>query len=184
MSDHKGMKWAHWLTRVAFGAGLLLYLLLVVMVIHWHINPEAYQTWYLVNGFDAGLSNFKVKLKPPGSEGLALSDLSAKSMYWWFFRSSLLFFMSLLILWKWMGIIRSIRSLKTFYDQNIRSFQSMAALGLWMALIGSFNINFEQSNMVNLSIPFGALLFSAGCLVLKMVFSEGKKLFEDSKAII
>ena len=185
MSKNKVLLFTSLLTKTVFFFSVLIYLLFILVISHWHFNQSFYEHWYLKNGFQAGLDSFHINITEKDSEGISLSKLSHSMIYWLLLRTSIILFLVLTILRKLLNIIKSISSLQTFYDHNIKTFKSLSIIGFILSGIGFFNFGIVDGiTNVHFTIPFGSLLFSAACLVLAEVFKEGKKLLDDSNAIV
>ncbi|CAE7241737.1 unnamed protein product, partial [Symbiodinium microadriaticum] len=167
--------------------GLVFLSLAVTMGIgiHWSYSPTSYENLYLVNGFQAGLNSFNIKVSHDKLTNICLADLEAVTLYWLLFRNSVI-----LVIWFFglrivLNVLRSMRDLKTFYIENIRSFRRLAFLGLLSIGIAFFNFGIiDGGTLWNFTIPFGEILFTVMCLVLSEVFSEGFRLLEDSDSIV
>lgn len=119
-----------------------------------------------------------------------LSYFANEMIIWLIVRQSVLFALNIMILWKAMDLIKSIRFSKTFYEENIRSFMQMAKYGLIMALISAINFRYDDqfhsgdSFSWVFDIPFSILLFTLACKVLAEIFKQGKLLSEENQSFV
>ncbi len=185
MSKNKIIQVSIWLTRsVIFLIGLAL-LLFTVLVIHWHFDKTFYQHWYLKNEFNAGLDSLAIHISGKESIGISLSELNNIMMYWLLLRNVVIMILVVIILFKVVRFLKSVRKVKTFYDENIRTFQVIARISFLLAAISFVNFGtVDGVTTTHFMLPYRPLLFAFGALVLSEVFKEGKALLEDSKSII
>ena len=167
-----------------FFMGLIIIVLLLT-AIHWHINKEFYTNIYLTNGFQAGLDSFNLKISKSELSNISLADLSHLSLYWILLRSLVIMIISMYILTRYIHVLNSIKSLQTFYNNNVKAFRQVATMSIILALISFFNFGpIEDNTTWNYTIPFGLIFFTAFNLALSEVFKEGQGLLQDSQAII
>ena len=176
--------------RFCQGISILILALLgafVLLILYSLLNPDAFQTVLLTDAFRAefGIGHLKICSDCSGAGQWYLSELSAGMKIWLLIRGAVFFVLTYLILRMILRIIQSIRSISTFYEENIRTFKTLSRYGLLIALISMFNF-FIQGDIadVNFSIPFTPLAFALGCWVLADVFEEGRILTEDRNSII
>ncbi len=119
-----------------------------------------------------------------------LSFFADEMIIWLVVRQSVLFALNILILWKAMALLKSIRYSKTFYEENITAFMQMAKYGLIIALISAINFRYDDqfhsgdSFSWVFDIPFSALLFTLACKVLAEIFKQGKLLSEENQSFV
>ena len=179
------IKLATGITWTVFIVSIALMIALVVLIVHWHIHPQFYNDWYLQNAFQAGLDSLHVRISRVDSSGISIGSLSAGMMWWLILRTSLILILMWIIILHVLRVLKSVASLQSFYEGNIRSFRMMAGVGLLVSAIAFFNFHDINNAMQwNFTIPFGPLVFSSFCLVLSEIFKEGKFLLEDSKSIV
>ena len=172
------IKGAMVLLLVAFAATIGIW-------IHWYLNSSFYDAVYLENGFKAGLNTFTLILSKSNLTNISLGSLSTFNMSWLIFRSLILMVIGLYALRLLLHIIKSIKDLETFYEQNVYSFNKLVQLGVIATAIAFFNFEvLDNRTNWHFTIPFEPLFATVTCLVLREVFKEGMRLQEDSKSIV
>ncbi|PHR46191.1 MAG: hypothetical protein COA32_11580 [Fluviicola sp.] len=177
------------LTKVVLIITIAIALVLITGIIYWHISPNSYDLVELTHQFKAeyGIGDIQVHLNAPSTrvDKVFISELNAGTMYWLFFRAMFFIGINLLILLKIVGILRSIRTIRTFYDTNIRNLKSIGFYAAIAAVMSSFNFGLWRSEwQVNFTIPWAVIMVSVIAFVLAEVFTEGKQLLEDKNMII
>jgi hypothetical protein len=106
-------------------------------------------------------------------------------LIWTFFKMSSTILCSLLIVTQILKIIRSIKSLETFKQNNINAFRKIAMIFLVIFGLNIFDVtqNSEQLQMT-FQLSLEHLLAAAACYILSEVFKEGNKLMEDNQLTI
>ena len=179
------IKAATWILYGSLVVLAIVLLSLVAMGIHWHMDKSFYENFYLVNGFQAGLDSFRLKISHDHLPVISLADVSNGTIYWILIRNSIIIIIFILIVKKMLDILRSIRDLNTFYEGNVTAFRQLALLSLLSALVAFFNFGAVGEEIIwNFTVPFKPIISTAICLTLSEVFKEGKRLFDDSKTII
>lgn len=177
-------------SKALIWVAIALFVAFTIMIIHWHFNPEAYAYIDVSKAFKAGFGvNVDIKLsessKNAAINAVWMSELNHGMVYWIFIRSSFFLIISILILQKVIKVLQSIKSLKTFYKDNIIHFQQMAKLAFVAFLLSCFNIDYHDGEYgFHLKSAFGPLIFALACLVLAEIFKEGRRLLEDQKLIV
>jgi len=175
---------AIWITRITIGFVLLTFAAILGFVIYWHINPEYFDNWYLLNPFKPGSASFNFQ-RSNTAVGMTFNDLGSTNVYWMMIRttlfSAIVLFAQRLIL----KVLYSVGSTATFYVENIRYFKRLAMTGIVFSLVSFFNFGIIDGQwQFFLSIPFVPLLFATACYVMAEIFKEGNRLQEDSNSII
>lgn len=175
-------KIVRWLCYLFFG-------LFTIIVIHWHIAPDNYNQLEVTDGFKAGygVNAFQWKPSTVMTENLALrmSELPAVMVYWLYLRAVIFFTITLFIIREADYILKSVASLKTFYDQNEEHFRKIARWAFIGFILSCFNFSYlNQGFQLDFRLVFAPLLLSIGSLVLAEIFSEGKELSEDQRMIV
>lgn len=182
--NNRILQTAHLLTRLTLMVTVAVYAAIVLVVIYWHIAPEAFAEWHIANPFHAGTSTFNLQ-RGPHAEGLALTDIERGPLYWLLLRTTCFFALTVLALRKVLHILKGVRSAQTFYTSHITHFQHLAGIGLLYAGLSVFNWGvIAGESILHLKVPFMPLLFALGCLVLAEIFREGERLRQDAEAII
>lgn len=162
----------------------LISILLIIMVFHWHLNSGFYENFYLSNGFKAGLS-FGITISSNQMPGISLGQLSSGILIWQVVRVIIMMILAIISLKIWIRIIHSVSGLKAFYHENIKAFKKLAIIGFIIVLVSSFNFGMMNGNdQWHFTIPFGALIYSFICYILREVFKEGLKLQEESNSFV
>lgn len=169
----------------------LIYILLaafMVMIIYWHFDPAAFTSIEVSDSYKAGFGSdmrYITSVSQVAPDAIYLSELSYPMMYWLIVRNVFFFGLYLIIIKKIIGILYSIESVQTFYEDNVRIFKDLAKLGFIGAAVSCFNFMYLAGEFnISLTIPFAPLLFAVSCLVMAEVFNEGRRLLEDKNLIV
>ncbi|MCB9231010.1 MAG: DUF2975 domain-containing protein [Bacteroidia bacterium] len=176
------------LLKVVMGLVVLVLLGGTGVAIHLLFSPESYSQVVAENAFQTGfgLGNFKFcpECAHDGSR-IFLGELSQGMILWLFVRLLVFGGLVLAILVRIGKIFNSVKSARTFYDENIRHFRILGRLSLAIFLFSSFNfVSWRGETGFHFTLAFGPLFFGVGCMVLAEVFREGKLLLEDNASII
>lgn len=176
---------ATYVLRAGLGILILVFAVIVIIMIHWHLDKSFYEQLYLMNGFQSGTDSFNLILSSDKLTNVSLADLSSSMLIWQGVRTLIFVGLAIYSVWIYLKIFKSIRNLKTFYDDNIRSFRILAWIGLVASGFAFFNFGELNGEWTwNYTIPFRPLIFSVISLVLSEVFKEGKNLQEETKSFI
>lgn len=189
MKRNKVIESARVLNRIVRWLCYVFFVLFTGIIIHWHISPESYSALEVTDAFKAGYGindlQWRLGQSEPDRNTLYLSTLPSPMVYWLYLRALLCFFITLRIIRETDHILRSIASLKTFYDQNQHHFRKIARWAFIAFLLSCFNFSYLDSNFqLDLKLVFTPLLLSIGSLVMAEIFSEGKELSEDQRMIV
>ncbi|MEZ4772648.1 MAG: DUF2975 domain-containing protein [Bacteroidia bacterium] len=187
METNRTIQMAIWVTNGVMLLFILFFAGFAGILLHWHINPEAYCNVEISSGFKAGfgIQDIRINKENLSADSLSLSQLSHVMVYWLLLRSSLFFILSLAIILRIKKILHSIRTIHTFYDENIRHFKVMGKWALAAFGLSCFNFYYQNGDFdLNFTIAFAPLLFSVACFVMKEIFTEGKNLLEDKNLIV
>ncbi len=189
MKRNKVIESARVLNRIVKWLCCIFFALFTGIIIHWHSSPETYRALEVTDAFKAGYGindlQWKSGKSEPDENALYLSTLSAPMVYWLYLRTLIFFFITLRIIRETDHILRSIASLKTFYDQNQHHFRKIARSAFIAFPLSCFNFSYLYGNFqLDLKLVFAPLLLSIGSLVLAEIFSEGKELSEDQRMIV
>lgn len=125
-----------------------------------------------------------------GDSSESLQAMAPEMKVWILIRTGLFFVLSMLIMWRGIVLLRSIKEGKTFYEENILAFSQMAKFGLIFALLSAVNFHYlgqvdmGSSIIWSLDVPFAPLLFALGCKVLAEIFKQGKLLSEENQSFV
>lgn len=189
MEGNKVLRYSILLCR---GLLVLIYVFMGVTVtgaIYWHFDPAFFSQVEVTEGFRPGygLGGFHVYLsgnQPPES-AILLSETSYVMMYWLLIRGVFFYVLTIVIIKKIIRILESIRSLKTFYMDNIRHFRTLARYAFLGFIVSSVNFSyFDDELSILIGTAFGPLLVAAACMVLAEIFEEGRNLMEDKNLIV
>ena len=183
-----------WLALLLTRASLVIcYLLisgLLVLLAWWMIDPAALSTVELSGTLDTGYSVGDFRFGVPPSEmaedAIPMNELHPVMAGWLLVRGGIFFAITVTILRKGVDILQSIRSLKTFYADNIAHFQAIARLAFAGFLLGCFNFSLVEGSdpRITLGLALGPLMLSVGSLVLAEIFKEGRQLLEEQDLIV
>lgn len=189
MNRNKTVSIALVICYIILGLSILLVAIWLIVVVHWHYSPDAYQRVDVTQTLKAGYGLGDIKLylkKPPLNEAaIYLNQLDASMLYWLTIRTFIFLGINVMIIRSIIKILQSIQDLKTFYDGNITYLKAIAKYGFLATLLSFFNISYFQSEFdFHFTIPFAPLILASLALVLAEVFKEGKLLLEDKNLII
>ena len=106
-------------------------------------------------------------------------------LIWTFFKMSSTILCSLLIVTQILKIIRSIKSLETFKQNNINAFRKIAMIFLVIFGLNIFDVTQSSEQLqMTFQLSLEHLLAAAACYILSEVFKEGNKLMEDNQLTI
>lgn len=189
MKRNKIISAAILLSRIFILLCAVLFLTFTITTIYWHFNADAFANVEVTNSFKAGFGVNDIRVYPVNTpkpaDGIFLSELNYGMIYWLYLRGAFFFTLTVLILRKIILILRSINTLQTFYQDNIKHFQAIAQYAFLAFLLSCFNFSYLNGNSeISFKFAFTPLAFALGALVLAEVFKEGKQLLEDQNLII
>jgi hypothetical protein len=175
------------------------FILLTVIFIHIQIQPNQYTSFE----YNLKSDNFSIErtvVSQSGNEPLddldkadlfKLSNLNTTSIYFIYVRLSLILLFTYLVTKEFQIIIESVKQIKTFRTENIRSFKRMSKYLLFIFLLlgyryASFTAassNYEGASS-ELQISFTCLALMLFALIMSEIFREGNKLSEDNQLTI
>lgn len=184
--NKKVLFYSIWITKILFVLCSFLILTISGLLVYWHFDPAYFDNWYLMSPFNAGTANMHLQLSVPvPKSGYSLNEMTAGTVYWLWLRTCIF---AGLVLWAQVIILRilsSVKDRKTFYTSNISHFKKLGSIGVFYALLATFNFgSIGGTTSVYFSIPFLPIVFAAGCYVLAIVFEEGNSLQEDANSIV
>jgi len=186
MAKDKTLRYTRLLLRIFTIVYIFFFVLFLALVVYWHIYPDDFGNVDMSSGFKAGFAVTNIKFSPDNMppKAIVLSDLSHAMMYWLVFRNTVFFVLGLLILRRINAVLHSIKTLETFYHENIQHFRTIGKLCFIIVGISFFNFYYDGKLTVDLTLPFTPLLFGAASYMMAEVFKEGLALAEDNKSII
>jgi len=161
------------LTGVTFGVGYLF------------TFPESYPNLRILN--DGNPSTFNLCTECDFTpKSILLSEIVLGMKFWILLRLSIMGLLTILIIHFTIEILRSVRDLKTFHNQNTLHFRRIATSALVLFLINTFNFIDEGQYGIGLEIDFPLhwVIIALFSLSLGEVFKEGQQLQEDKDAVI
>lgn len=183
---NKILNWSLRLCNIILAFNYIAMICLTVVVIGNIINTNFFSNIYVVDGFKSGfgIGEFRY-LQAIDERATSLANLSIPMKVWLLLRANLFFYITISAIIIAKKIINSIQSIETFYIDNVRHFKSLAQLGFIASILSAFNIFCQDGiSRIHCSIPFGILCFTMACLILSIVFKEGKLLLDDKASII
>lgn len=170
----------------------LTFLISSAALIHWHINPDFYSHYSLV---DVGLqpnpygSTISYIIKESwvieGQEtvnAFTLDNIKAASLYLIYLQISAVGLLSFLIFREFWKIISSVRQIQSFRLNNIISFRKIGKYFFILFLLISFKIVIvEQGAFYGFYLYLTPLFLMLVAYILGEIFKEGNKLFEESQ---
>lgn len=119
------------------------------------------------------------------NDGLALSDLSLGMASWVFVKTTLACVLFYLVFKRALRVVKSIESLDTFKNENVRHFRAVGGLFLWLALLDCFQLLILRGSFtLQFSVPFDFLLTALISFLLAEIFKEGNRLMEENQLTV
>lgn len=190
MDKNKIILIAQGLCRFVQGFLIFMGVLFTVVLVHWHFSPESYALVELPGGsksgfYGQGFRIISVSYKAANPNAVILSQVSAGMLYWLYLRTLVIMTLTFFMFRSVRRILGSIKSLKTFCQDNIIAFQRIGKYALGIFVLTSFNLWIVPGDSdVNLNLALGPLLVGIFSLVMAEVFKEGNQLIEDRNLMI
>ena len=189
MKKSRILKMAIVFNQIMIAFIILMVVCLVAAVIHWYLDPKSYSLVELTQGFNAGygIGGFKIhRIEPAQDTGkVLLNQVSSITIILLALRGVLFAVLTILIFRSITRILKSIRSVKTFYDANIANLKYTGRCMLLISILSFFNLGeWQDTWQINFSLPLGPILLTLFAYVLAEVFTEGKHLLEDKNMIV
>lgn len=161
-------------------------------LIHWHINPEFYSNYSLIdsslqsNPYRSTFSYvFQESWVIEGQKEInafTLDNIKAPSLYMLYLQVSAISFLFILILREFLKIISSVRKIQSFRFNNIISFRKIGKYFFILFLLISFRIVIvEQGAFYGLYLYVTPLILMLIAYIFGEIFKEGNKLFEENQ---
>jgi len=185
MSEDKYISWARFLLRLSPVFLGIFATAIVIFLVHWHFDPQFYS-----NVEARTLGNARFGLAPltrvgSGEAAVPLSDIPNIMLYWVFIRTAAFVAMVAAIMQQGLCVLSNLATLKTFYEENIKAFETMARYAFFISILSSFNFLLTSDNFsFGLHFPIGPLLFALACVIIARVFDQGRQLSEEQKLIV
>lgn len=166
------------ITRVVQGISLLLIALLTGIMILWAFNADVLSNYVAVDdGITFNLSS--------EAQQNRLHQVPDGYFYFQSIGALGVCIILLLIVTRFKTIIESIRSLKTFREENVRNFRTIGIYFLiWLIWsLPDLSISDGQTGF-SLSISFNYAIWALVCFVLAEIFAEGNRLMQENQLTI
>ncbi|WP_299364099.1 hypothetical protein [Winogradskyella sp.] len=179
--------WSNILCNIIIVVNIFMFALLLLIVVSSFFTNKYSNYVALIDGVKAGFGTTNLKFISFDTEKVVVLSSLTSAMKIWFILRNLVFTVIIikviLIIKK---VVKSIKSLNTFYMGNIAYFKHLAILGWIGAFFSAFNFltGDEDYSMIHFTIPFGPIAFAIACLILSHVFDEGKSLLDDKNSIV
>lgn len=187
MNKNQIIRYAIIVCYILIGVILLLGLIFTIGLTHSYFYPEKYSHFIITDLFNAGwgIGDIQLCKECIGPKDIILSEINPMMRGWLWIRFMAFAILTIVIVFRILGILKSVLSLNTFYNENILHFKRLAWYGLLAFLLSSFNFYMTSGEtMLHFNLNLGTIGFAMACLVLSEIFKEGKVLQEDNKAII
>ncbi|MEJ2004458.1 MAG: DUF2975 domain-containing protein [Cyclobacteriaceae bacterium] len=181
-----------WICNILMFAYLLGYAFFAILIFDaWFLDGRTDHvdvTMGFLPGFwDAEIFYKSLDQRLLSSGELYLSEISNAMKFWLLFRASIFTAIIILIGWHVLRVLSSIKSLETFYEENVHLFGRMTILAFIAFLFSCFNFFIDDTTnhtQVYFTIAFWPLVISLFFGVLTVVFRQGNKLMEEQKLFV
>lgn len=167
-------------------AGLILYFtLLTLLFVHIQINREFYQD-KLVKIDKSFISyNPSLEINTGANNVFVLGQLNTSSLYFNYLRYSSLLILFFLSIREFKKILKSVQSLETFRNDNVKSFRCIGQYVFVYFILSSFYwYQFNEIGFSGFAFSFTPLIIMLFAFILAEIFKEGNLLLEDKELTI
>ncbi|MEX0968453.1 MAG: DUF2975 domain-containing protein [Bacteroidia bacterium] len=156
--------------------------ILAVVAVMWHISPDTLQSVYL----DKDTLYYQYSGQSAGTEAeISLNEMGQAAFYFNSLKLAIILLVLLYIFQRALRIIRSMKSLQTFRDNNVRQFQKIGSAFLVLALFNTFYfMEVSGHAVINFMVPFNSLLAALLGFLLAEIFKEGNRLMEENQLTV
>jgi hypothetical protein len=171
--------------KVLQSAYILVFVVLTAFFIHIQVDKEFYKdkavtinktsiSYTASNTID---SDDNIKLK--------LDQMTTTSLYVTYFRYSCLLILLFLSIREFKKIMKSVQSLKTFRNDNVKSFRRIGQYVFVYFLLSSFySYQFNEVGYSGFALSFTPLIVMLLAFIMAEIFKEGNLLLEDKELTI
>jgi len=122
---------------------------------------------------------------PADSEVFTTGRLTNISLTFNFLQKSILLFLVFLCINEFRKVIKSVKTITTFQQQNVLSFRSIGKYMIFYFLLNSITYyGFEQGNQTGFSLEFTPLIITLFAYILAAIFNEGNRLAEENSLTV
>ncbi|TRO64458.1 DUF2975 domain-containing protein [Christiangramia sabulilitoris] len=123
--------------------------------------------------------------EPLDFQSLRLSDWKTGSLYFTFFKVTMIMTLTYLSLNQFEKVLKSVKDLKTFHQTNVNSLRRIGYYCLLITGLSIFNYwEFGVYAKSSISISLDVLLITLLAFILAEVFKEGNNLLEENQLTI
>jgi hypothetical protein len=91
----------------------------------------------------------------------------------------------ILVVQEFLKVIQAVKLVQTFREQNVKSFQKIAAYLLWIFIISSFTfIAAGKTGHFSFDFSFTTLVLMLASYILAEIFKEGNRLYEEEQLTV
>jgi hypothetical protein len=165
-------------TRIIMILVITIGTLLLGVMIYWPFDPSLFDLFYFST--ENGLT-----ITTEAEKGTKLESIEAGYFYFLSLKGLIELSLFYLILRNVIGVVKSIESLKTFHQANIKAFRRMGRLFVVWFLIEIPEVNLSAlDTSIALQVVPGYAVGALICFVLAEIFSEGNQLMEENQLTI
>ncbi|PCI34757.1 MAG: hypothetical protein COB60_05320 [Flavobacteriaceae bacterium] len=127
----------------------------------------------------------ETNITPADSEVYTMEKLTNTSLIFNFLQESILLFLVFLCINELRKVIRSVKTITTFQQQNVLSFRSIGKYMIYYFLLNSITYyGFEQGNKTGFYLEFTSLIITLFAYILAEIFKEGNRLAEENSLTV
>lgn len=161
-----------------------------VIFIHLQIDPQYYSRWNAALLTQNGILSYRVFERwhtDLSREDTLLSFDRIKKISLYINYLKIMGILSLIFLTvkEFLNIIKSVKSIETFHQRNILSFQKMYKYQFVIFILSSVTIiNAQEANFYSYSLQFTPIILSLAALIMAEIFKQGNQLLEENQLTI
>lgn len=164
---------------------ILFFVLLTVLFIDIQVDKGFYQD-KVVQIDKANITyNSTNKLDVNDSANLTLDQMTTTSLYLTYARYSGLLIFLFLSIREFNKAIKSVQNLKTFKNDNVKSFRRIGQYVIFYFLLSSvYSYQFKEVGFSGFEVSFTPLIIALLAYIMAEIFKEGQLLLEDKELTI
>jgi hypothetical protein len=161
-----------------------------VIFVHIQIDPQYYIQWNAGLMSSDGMISRKVfeswNTDPSKANTLlSFAQIKKGSLYFNYLQIICTLSFILFAVKEFLNIIESVKSLETFQQRNVQSFQKIYKYLFVIFILSSIRIvNAQEANLFSYSLQFTPLILSVAALIMAEIFKQGNQLLEENQLTI
>lgn len=166
---------------------LLAIVAITIIFIHFQMDYESYEGWYLEKPIEHKSVNFKKEYGEfvRDSQKLYLTDWKNASLYFTYLKFIGTIGLTYLAISQFQNILNSVRTRKTFKKANVSAFRRIGIYCIALSIIsGVSDWDFGNYHTSTLNIDFNVLIIALSAFIFAEIFKEGNQLMEENKLTV